>query len=82
MSGGKFDYVQHRIRDGLEDFSFDADVILRFPKTAKELERLSSDLYDVLREIDFILSGDTSCKDDKKFDSASLKKLRRLTKNK
>ena len=75
MSGGHFDYVQYRITEGLLEFGSDKEVKKRFPTLSKKLRHLSLFLVEILHDIDWDLSGDSSIEDDKEFEKESLKQL-------
>lgn len=75
MSGGHFDFEQHNITNGLEQFNSNSDVKRRFPQLAKKLKDLEDNLRKILHDIDWDFSGDSSIDDDSKFDEESVSKL-------
>jgi hypothetical protein len=75
MSGGHFDYKQHRLRDILEEISFDQEVNIRFPKIAMVYRKLTPIIYQNIHDLDWDLSCDSSIKDDKEFEQLFIAKL-------
>ena len=72
MSGGHFDYVGARIRDGLEEIANNEEVQTRFPQLAIRLRDLASVLYDLEHDLDWDLSGDTGIENDAEFEAHAL----------
>ena len=75
MSGGHFNHIQHSIENGLNDFGRDPEVKERLPKLSKALKGLALELGEILHDIDWDLSGDSSIDDDATFDREAIKRL-------
>jgi len=75
MSGGHWDYGQFRMQEVLEMVSRDSDVVLRFPQVAGVLHALSTELGNLVHELDYDLSGDSSISDDREWEVQALLKL-------
>ena len=76
MSGGKWDYSHVRLALILDEFSKDETVKLRFPKISKFADAMGSELYELIKMIDYDISGDTEILDDEAFEEKTLTKIR------
>ena len=77
MSGGHFDHIQYRVEEGLSEFGRNSEVRERWPKLAKTLRGLSSVVGEVLHDIDWDLSGDSTV--DENFEAKSISKFQSAT---
>ena len=75
MSGGHWDYNHHQIRECLEAVADDKDIRKDFPKLAKTFKNLSVVLYDIVHDLDWHLSGDTTIHNPEEFAFEATKKL-------
>lgn len=73
MSGGHFNHIQYRVEEGLNEFGRCDEVKERWPKLAKTLRSLSDGVGEVLHDIDWDLSGDSTVSHD--FEAESIRKL-------
>lgn len=78
MSGGHWDYNHDIIEDELFKVAQDFEVIRRFPKLGSVLASLAVSLSEIVKEIDWDISGDASIDDDKRFQDESIKKLEKV----
>lgn len=75
MSGGHWDYSQYRLEEYLQNVGNDGQVVQRFPTLAKVLLNLGTSLSQIVHDLDWDISNDTSIKDDRAFEDESLFKL-------
>lgn len=73
MSGGRWRYQQHNVRDCLDDVTKDPMAIERWPKSIRILKALNDELSDILHDMDWDLSDDSYVDDD--FDEKSVIRL-------
>lgn len=76
MSGGHWDYRQQHVTHVLDDVGRDHEVRARWPHVAQAMRKLADALGEVLHDMDWCLSDDTSIDDDGAFDQKSLELLR------
>lgn len=78
MSGGHWEYKQYQVEELLSDIGRDPDVSNRFPKLAKVFSKMSKLLGEVIHELDWDLSADSSIDDDEKFDNNFIIKMQKI----
>lgn len=77
MSGGRWEYVQNRVRDGLLEVAHEPQVEQRFTALARVLELFAEQLYTIIKQLDWDLSSDTWIPDDREFEHRALEMLRK-----
>ena len=77
MSGGHWNYNQSRLEEILSEVGQDWSHT-RWPQTMATLRALAPVLADIIGDMDWDLSGDSSISDDIAFDAESMKKLRKV----
>lgn len=75
MSGGHWNYSNHEIKEHLCEIGNDGYMIRRFPRLADIMHNLGVQLDDIIHEIDWDFSGDSSIDDDKEFEKKAIKML-------
>ena len=69
------DYSGYRIQNALDQIAQTPDVVRRWPRTAKALDRIAVVLYDIEHDMDWCLAGDTILPNDSAFDAQCLARL-------
>jgi len=77
MSGGHWEYQQFQAFGLLRSVAEDVDVAKRFPKLCEVLEKLTSQLDDVVHDLDYDLEGDSLIKNDEAFEKEAIEKLQK-----
>jgi hypothetical protein len=75
MSGGHWDYSHHQIRECLEAVADDKTIREDFPTIARAFKELSAVMYEIVHDLDWHLSGDTTIHDPKKFEKEAVNKI-------
>jgi hypothetical protein len=68
MSGGHWEFVQHKISEGLAWIAEDHVVIERWPLTAQLFHALNAAITDIVHDMDWDICGDEPIEDDDMFD--------------
>jgi hypothetical protein len=80
MSGGKWDYVQFRLRDSLREIG--NGIFMECPKIGQILLDLSSELEDTIHKLDYHYSGDSHISNFKDFEKNFIKRMGDIIKKK
>ena len=72
MSGGQWEYSHLKLREYLEEIGDDKDMVKEFPRLASIMKALSSSLHQVIKDLDWHLSGDTIIHDPKAFEEEAI----------
>jgi len=81
MSGGRWNYRQHELKELLQDVAFYMRGSEVCPELSKRLDNLAGVLYDIIHDLDWHFSGDTSIENFDKFESDAIQKLIKAVKN-
>lgn len=82
MSGGHWDYDQHKMEYFMDAVANDGHVIQRFPKLAQVFLDMGNILGKVAHDLDWDFSGDSTIKDDADFEAKAIKDMGRVLKMK
>jgi hypothetical protein len=75
MSGGRWNYAGRQVLDILAVISEDKHVITRWPSLGGLLCDLGKELCRVEKFMDWDLSGDSSIRDDRKFEQEAVQNM-------
>ena len=75
MSGGHFNYCQYQMEACLDEVANDEEVRRRWPRLAQRMEDLGITFGEIIHDIDWAFSGDSSIQDDHVFETESIKKI-------
>ena len=86
MSGGHWDYQQRVIKNIMEeirndDYEETKYLLNQMPKLHKVSQEIGDWLYDYVHDLDWHLSGDTSIKSCKRYETKMLKRLEKIAQN-
>lgn len=75
MSGGHWNYDQHKMEYFMDAVANDGHVIQRFPKLAQTFRALGETLGKIAHDLDWDICGDSSINDDAAFESRAIEML-------
>lgn len=75
MSGGHWEYRQHRMEEHLLEVSRDPVVKHRFSELAEKIGMLATALGEIVHDLDWDLSDDATIKIDGPFEREAIAKL-------
>lgn len=75
MSGGHWEYEQYGMERVLKEIGRDGETILRFPKLAQIFRDLGEVLGEVVHDLDYDFSGDSSIDNDSQFENKAVSRI-------